>query len=58
MRKEKDMENLRKARKDFVIRSRVTKEKYVEVLKYVEETGMSVSSLVSLAISEYMKNNK
>ena len=47
-----------KARKEKVIRSRVTEEKYVEVLKYVEETGMSVSSLVSLAISEYMKNNK
>ena len=37
MRKEKDLENLRKARKDFVIRSRVTKEKYQEVQKYVEE---------------------
>ena len=57
----KDIENLEKlvkARKDRVIRSRVTEEKYQEVQKYIEETGMSVSSLVALAVSEYMKNNK
>lgn len=54
----KDLENLKKARKEKVIRSRVTEEKYKEVQKYIEETGMSVSSLVALAVSEYMKNNK
>ena len=57
----KDVENLEKlvkARKERVIRSRVTEEKYQEVQKYIHETGMSVSSLVALAVSEYMKNNK
>lgn len=47
-----------KARKEKVIKSRVTEEKYAEVQKYIEETGLSVSSLVALAVSEYMKNNK
>lgn len=51
-------EKVEKKRKEKVIRSRVTEEKYAEVQKYVEETGISISSLVSLAVSEYMKKNK
>lgn len=47
-----------KVRKNKVLRSRVTEEKYAEVQKYIEEKGISVSSLVALAVSEYMKSNK
>ena len=51
-------EKVEKKRKEKMLFSRVTEEKYAEVQKYIEETGISVSSLVALALSEYMKNNK
>ncbi len=47
-----------KTRKTQIIKGRVSDKKYEEVQAYIEEKGLSVSSLVAVAVSEYMKNNK
>ena len=44
--------------KNRVIKGYLTEKKYLEVLKYLEETGISISSLVVMAVSEYIKKNK
>ena len=47
-----------KAIKTKVIKGCLTEKKYDEVQKYAEEIGISVSSLVVMAVTEYMKNNQ
>ena len=47
-----------KSKKNQIIKGRVTDEKFNEIQKFVEEKGFSVSSLVAVAVSEYIKNNK
>ena len=47
-----------KSKKTQIIKGRVTEEKFNEVQKFVEDKGFTVSSLVSVAVSEYIKKNK
>lgn len=47
-----------KSNKNRVIKGYLTEKKYLEVQKFLEETGISVSSLVAMAVSEYIKKNK
>lgn len=47
-----------KSIKSKVIKGCLTEQKYDEVQKFAEETGISVSSLVVVAVSEYIKKNK
>ena len=47
-----------KTNKTAFLQARVTEKKYEEVKKYSEDTGVSISALVALAVSEYMKKNK
>lgn len=47
-----------KVNKTKVIKGCLTEKKYEEVQKFAEETGLSVSSLVVMAVSEYIKKNK
>lgn len=47
-----------KCNKNKVIKGCLTENKYAEVLQYAEETGISISSLVVVAVLEYIKKNK
>ena len=47
-----------KSTKTKVIKGCLTEKKYQEVQVFAEETGISVSSLVVVAVSEYIKKNK
>ena len=47
-----------KVSKSRVIKGCLTEKKFAEVQKYAEETGISVSSLVVVAVLEYIKKNK
>ena len=51
-------EKVIKSKKNQIIKGRVSDKKYEEVQAYRQEKGLSVSSLVAVAVSEYMKNNK
>lgn len=51
-------EKVVKSKKTQIIKGRVTEEKFKEVQQYVEDKGFSVSSLVAVAVSEYIKKNK
>jgi hypothetical protein len=47
-----------KTNKTKVIKGYLTEKKFDDVMKFLEETGMSMSSLVAVAVSEYIKKNK
>ena len=49
--------NIEKSRKTKFIGIRVNEKKYEEINKYAEDTGISISSLVAIAVSEYLKKN-
>ncbi len=51
-------ENIKKSKKTQIIKGRVTEEKFIEVQKFVEEKGFSVSSLVAVAVTEYINKNR
>lgn len=46
-----------KAKKIKVIKGCLTEEKYNDIQKYSEESGISISSLVIVAVLEYMKRH-
>lgn len=52
------IDNATKSNKTKVIKGCLTEKKYDEVQKFAEETGISVSSLVVMAVSEYIKKNQ
>lgn len=49
---------IEKTSKTKVIKGCLTEKKYNEVQQFAEDIGVSVSSLVVMAVSEYIKNNK
>lgn len=46
-----------KSKKSELISLRVTPEKYEEIVGYAVEKGISISALMALAVSEYIKKN-
>lgn len=51
-------ENIKKSKKNQIIKGRVSEEKFLEIQKFIDDKGFSMSSLVAVAVSEYIKNNK